>query len=379
MSALRHVLIASEPGKDGVFVVVRDLVRHLHRAHPGIVVDLAWSSCRQRGGADALAAEVRAHGGQTLDLRVANAPEPGDLSALARLCAFARRRQPQIVHAHSSKAGALCRVRAAFPDWPPIVYTPNAYYGMARRGGARERFYNALESLFGHVGITACCSEDECEFAREILRLDPGRLVVIENGIDVALHAPADAAEKRLLRAELGLPVESRLLVTIGRDSPQKNYGPLYAALSRVRDGEFCFAHAGEGSTRLRDGLAEPARARCHAFEYLDAPHRLLRAADGFILTSRYEGLSLSVLGALACGTPTILSDVPGMRTLRTLGFRWTHWIAESAGEADIACAITEWLETASVEIPAQRALACECFDQARQFEKLVALYRSLV
>jgi glycosyltransferase involved in cell wall biosynthesis len=378
MSALRHVLIVSEPGKDGVFVVVRDLIRHLHRAHPEIVVDLAWSSRRQRGGADALAVEVRAHGGQTLDLRVANAPEPGDPFAFARLCAFARRRRPQIVHAHSSKAGALCRIRAAFPGWPPIVYTPNAYYGMARRGGMRERFYNALESLFGHVGITACCSADECAFARETLRLDPGRLVIIENGIDVALHAPADAVEKRALRAELGLPAEGRLLATIGRDSPQKNYGPLYAALGRVR-GEFCFAHAGEGSARLRDALAETARARCHAFEYLDAPHRLLRAADGFILASHYEGLSLSVLGALACGLPTILSDAPGMRTLREIGFRWTRWLPERADELAIADAISAWLVEDSPPPADQRALACERFDQTTQCEKVVALYRSLV
>jgi glycosyltransferase involved in cell wall biosynthesis len=378
MSALRHVLIVSEPGKDGVFVVVRDLIRHLHRAHPEIVVDLAWSSRRQRGGADALAAEVRAHGGQTLDLRVANAPEPGDFGAFARLCAFVRRRRPQAIHAHSSKAGALCRIRAAFPDWPPIVYTPNAYYGMARRGGMRERFYNALESLFGHVGITACCSADECAFARETLRLDPGRLVVIENGIDVALNAPADAGEKGALRAELGLPAEGRVLATIGRDSPQKNYRPLYAALSRMR-GEFCFAHAGEGSARLRDGLSEPARARCHAFEYLDAPHRLLRAADGFILASRYEGLSLSVLGALACGLPTILSDAPGMRTLREIGFRWTRWLPERADEFAIADAISAWLVEDSPPPADQRALACERFDQTAQCEKVVTLYRSLV
>lgn len=379
MKALRHVLIVSEPGKDGVFAVVRDLVRHLHHAHPEIVVDLAWSSRRQRGGADALAAEVRAHGGETLDLHVANAPEPGDIGALARLCAFVSRRRPQLVHAHSSKAGALCRMRAAFAHWPPIVYTPNAYYGMARRGGMRERFYNALESLFGHVGITACCSADECAFARETLRLDPGRLVVIENGIDVAIHAPADAGEKRALRAELGLPGGERILVTIGRDSPQKNYGPLYAALDRLRGGKFCFAHAGEGSTRLRDGLAEPARARCHAFEYLDAPHRLLRAADGFILTSRYEGLSLSVLGALACGLSTILSDAPGMRTLRAIGFRWTRWLPDPADEDAIADAIASWLEEDSRPPDAQRALACERFDQTVQSEKVVALYRSLV
>jgi glycosyltransferase involved in cell wall biosynthesis len=377
MTPLRHVLIASEPGKDGVFAVVRDLVRHLHRAHPEIVVDLAWSSRRQRGEADVLAGEVRAHGGEALDMRVANAPEPGDVVAFARLCGFIHRRCPQILHAHSSKAGALCRLRAVLPDCPPTIYTPHAYYGMARSGGAREAFYDAIEAAFGNVGITACCSTDERDFAVERLQLDPARLVVIENGVDMALHTPARAEEKAALRAELGIPPGDRLLVTIGRDTAQKNYAPVYAVLDRLPG--FRFAHAGEGSTRLRERLGADARERCHAFEHLDAPSRLLRAADGFILASRYEGLSLSVLGALACGTPTILSDVPGMRTLRTLGFRWTHWIAEPAGEADIARAIAEWLETAPVEIPAQRALAGECFDQARQFEKLVALYRSLV
>ncbi len=383
MSELRRVLVASEPGKDGVFVVVRNLVRHLHRVHPGLTVDLAWSSRREFGEAAALAEEVRARGGEAVDLRVSNAPEPEDLGAARKILSLVRRRRPQVVHAHSSKAGALCRGLALLPGFPPVVYTPHAYYGVARRGGKKELFYNAIEAVLGHVGITACCSTDEYAFARDVLKIPSARLATIPNGVDTARFAPVDSAGKRELRAELGIPPDGRLLVSVGRHTPQKNYAPLYEALARALPAhpEMRFAHAGEGSVELAAGLPARARSRATAFPYLEAPQKLLRAADGFILTSRYEGLSLSMLEALSCGLPAILTDVPGLKVIRGLGFRWTHWLPRPDEAPDFPASIeqgiAEWLAGEPGPIEAQRALVRERFDQSVNFEKMVALYRS--
>lgn len=383
MNSLRRILIALEPGKDGVFAVVRDFVRYLHFEHPEIEVDLAYSSRRQLGGADVLAGEVRRHGGEAIDLAVSNAPEPGDFLAAAKLRSLIRRRKPQLVHGHSSKAGALCRLLALEPGFPPMVYTPHAYYGAGCAGGGKEAVYNAIERFLGRVGITACCSADEAAFARDVLHLDPKRVVVINNGIDTNIFAPASAGEKLSLRERLGIPPDGRLLVTIGRDSAQKNYGPLYATLNGLftAGASFRFAHAGEGSIERREGLSAAARERAHAFRHLETPQDLMRAADGFILPSLYEGLSLSMLEALSCGVRLILTDAPGLRNIQGMGFDSIRWLPapQVLKVSDVESALRDW-EVGNVTVDLrQRERAIEHFDQRRQFEKLIDLYRSLV
>jgi glycosyltransferase involved in cell wall biosynthesis len=383
MSDLRRLLIVSEPGKDGVFVVVSDLIRHLHSCHSEITVDLAYSTRRELGGATELAREVREHGGEAIDLHISNSPEPADIPAARAILSLVRRRRPQVIHAHSSKAGALCRMLGMLPGFPPVVYTPHAYYGVARKGGAREMIFNAIEAVCGRVGITACCSSDERRFAADVLKIPPSRLVTIFNGVNVGKFFPADEAEKQALRAELGIPPDGRLLVTVGRDTPQKNYTPLYAALGRILAScpEMRFAHAGEGSVERVAALPEAARQRAHPFNYLAAPQKLMRAADGFILPSLYEGFSLSMIEALSCGTPTILSDAPGLQAIRELGFRWTIWLPAPGDNEEFVDAvkkgIADWLAGEAGPIAAQRALTCERLNQTNELEKMVELYRS--
>ncbi|HVE15659.1 MAG TPA: hypothetical protein VNB29_02940, partial [Chthoniobacterales bacterium] len=65
---MSHILMVSEPGCYGVFVYVRNLVRHLWRHHPDLVIDLAYSSRRDGKDLAPFVAEIEAHGGETLDL-----------------------------------------------------------------------------------------------------------------------------------------------------------------------------------------------------------------------------------------------------------------------------------------------------------------------
>jgi glycosyltransferase involved in cell wall biosynthesis len=377
---MKRVLLFSEPGRDGVFVFVRSLANFLHAHHPEIGVDLAYSSKRSVDALNDLVRSVEARGGRAIDLRIGNAPAPADAAATRKLLSLVRERCPDIVHAHSSKAGALARLCRMLPSFPPVLYTPHAYYGMPRLGGAKEHFYNLLEMLLGQAGITHNCSEDERDFARDVLRLDPQTLFVVHHGIDTKLYSPATPAEKARLREAIGIPVEGKLLVTIGRDAAQKNYAPLYSALREVLPGaNWYFGHAGAGSVELRENLPSPARDRVFAFTHLEDTSTLLRAADGFILTSRYEGLSLSMLHALSCGLEMILTNVPGMQLLRPLGFSSVRWLSNRDSVPEITSTLQDWARGTFIGAPEQRALAIELFTENTQFEKLVTLYRQTV
>ena len=377
------LLLVSEPCKDGVFDIVRELVRHLHRTHPEVTVDLAYSSHRSGSALPGLLSEIERHGGSTIDLHVGNAPCLRDLAALKRLISFTHERKHHLVHALSSKAGAIVRtarlLSALFP-FPRTLYQPQSFFGMARRGGIREKVFNAIESVLGRVGLTICCSRDEYDFATTVLGISPQRLRHIDNGIDTDRFIPADPYSKTRARASLNLPSEGKLLVTIGRDSDQKNYGTLYQALQEILpDASWFFAHAGEGSAMLRAMLPERARARCYSYLYLADVLPLLHAADGFIMTSRYEGLSLAMLMALSCGLPAFLPDAPGFRFLKDRGFTEVERLSDpndrDAFQADLVKKLTLWGSGKPRLHPEQHVRICRMFSQSLQFEKVIELY----
>ena len=384
--ALTRVLQISEPGKDGVFDIVRALIVWLHDTHPEITVDLAYSS--RRGGASlpALVERVRARGGEAVDLGIGNAPELRDIAACREIIGLVHRHRPEVVHAHSSKAGGLARILSlAAPGFPPVVYMPHAYYGMGGRKAAAVVLFNAAERVLGRIGTTINCSPDERDFAIHTLRLPVEKLVVINNGIDLQRFHPATPEEKAAARAEFNLPAAGPILLTVGRDNPQKNYAPLYRAMESVLSdpGATCtFVHAGAGAEQLGYRLSPAARRRFHAFTHVDAIERLLRAADAFILTSRYEGLALSVLQALGSDLRLFLTRVPGNRCLDAIGFSDIGWIEQDPDEGvqanRIIAALGPWPTQPRPPGPAQLELTRREFNAQLQYEKIRRFYVSV-
>jgi glycosyltransferase involved in cell wall biosynthesis len=381
---LRRILLVSEPGISGVFLIVRQLIHFLHRVHPEISVDLAYSSRRTWPDFPALVDAVRSHGGEAIDLRVGSRPEPRDAQAMLQLRRLVRRRSPQLVHAHSSKAGGLCRLLAWLPGFPPVLYTPHAYYGLARHGGAKEMFYNRMESFLGRSGLTQVLADDERRFARETLHLPARSLVLINTGIPADQFVPADDAQKAAARDKLGIPREGKLLVTTGRDCAQKNYAPLYAALNHFMAGQpaFFFAHAGEGAVKRREAMDAARRARCFCFDHLADVRDLLWAADGFIMTSLYEGLSISMLEAFSCGLPLLLTEAPGFSRMRSCGGNIV-WLPDpnhcADFEAEVLKALRVWSGRPTIPSWEQHEFTLRNFNTPVQFGKVFRAYQWLL
>lgn len=381
---LRRILLVSEPGVYGVFLIVRQLIRFLHQNHPEVSVDWAFSSWRSSPETFALADEIRARGGEAIDLRVRNNPSPRDVTALLQLLRLVRRRSPQVVHAHSSKAGGLCRLLSVLPGFPPVLYTPHAFYGLSRKGGIKEKFYNTLESILGRLGMTQVVVGDERRFALETLRLPTHSLVLINTGIYADQFVPADAAQKKAAREKLGIPRDGKLMVTTGRDGRQKNYTPLYAALNRFLAGHptFLFAHAGAGAVQRRAAMDAACRDRCFCYDYMADVRDLLWAADGFILTSLYEAPSLSMLEAFSCGLPIVLPDAPGFSRLRALGWDIV-WMPDPNRsdnfEAAVLKALEVWSVRGAVSTLDQHEFVRRNFNTPVQFSKVFRVYEWLV
>lgn len=390
------VLLVSEPGVDGVFRYVEALAHFLLGAGRGgssrnVRVHLAYSTVRGGPALDRLVERVRAGGGSTLDLRVGNAPGPADVAAFYRLRRLARAVRPDVIHAHSSKAGALARALAWTGVRARYFYTPHAYYRMHDDApGARGRVFQAVERVLARVSHTIHISPSEADYARRELRVPAARQSVVPNGVDCrTFHPPADRVETLAGRARLGLPDDDLpLLGTVARFSSQKDPVTLYRAvlLALERTPGWRFVHLGQGELEGEvDALlaAAPAAVRARVFRRstLASPAEFYRVLDGFVLPSRYEGLSLAALEAAASGLPLLLSRCPGNVDLETYGLNRLRW-CPPGDPAALAEQIAGWLdETRRGLVPDlppcnHRDVALARFDQAVGHREVLARYR---
>ena len=132
------------------------------------------------------------------------------------------------------------------------------------------------------------------------------KLAIIPNGVDPIKYSPGVSCIKSQIQAK-------RLFVYVGRIATEKNVEALLKAWKQVEMGKQSkLLIVGDGP--LKPSL-EPFYDREHGIYWLgfvaDEQKRIdiLRAADVFILPSLVEGLSLSLLEAMACGVACIATD----------------------------------------------------------------------
>ena len=375
-----QILLVTEPGVDGVFRHVEALASFLLGRGHG--VHLAYSDVRGSDRLTQLVAKVSAEGGRTLNLAVSNAPGPGDLAAVMKLRRLVQEARPDVIHAHSSKAGALARALAFLGIRQPVFYTPHAYYGLSGKGGMKAVVFNAVEAVLGRIGTTINLSEGEQAFARSTLKISQPKLRLIANPVDCARFQPADELRRQEIRAALGVPADAKLLGSVGRLAFQKDPLTLYRAFAKAAQSrpELWLYHLGDGELSAECGaLAEQLgiRSRIIRQTYLSEPLSFYQALDGMILTSRYEGLSFAVLEALACDLPVILSQVPGNNDFTQMGL--SHcWSAGKEDAEGFAGVIEEWAKDHERARPSNhRQIAESRFSQAACFGALEREYES--
>jgi glycosyltransferase involved in cell wall biosynthesis len=215
------------------------------------------------------------------------------------------------------------------------------------------------------------------------------KFVVIPNGITLPdfgqEHAESRNAERQRLFDQLQLPAASRLIGAVGRLWPQKRYKDLIWAadlLKVIRDDTYLLI-VGEGPERdrlrrFRDDVGIQDRVRFLGHRS-DVPS-LLRQLDCFWLGSGYEGLSNSLMEAMATGVPVVATNIPGNRDLIEQGVsgilvpvgdraafaRWTNTLLEERGLAE------------RIGLAARQRMGAD-FSVERMVERYADLYRRTI
>lgn len=243
---------------------------------------------------------------------------PADLASVRRFAAIARRVRPDLIHAHSSKAGAVARLARLAGAGAPVLYTPHGYaFAGFFEHELERRAYREVERSLAPLSsrVVAVC-DAEARLARAVG--SARRIRVVHNGIDAPPAGPPDA---RLIELKRDGPV----IAALTQLRPGKGVETLIDALARVLDRHPTARIAIAGDGPEREVLSKRARAAgvAGAITFLGEhpdPIAVLRGADIFLLTSWAESFPYVILEAMAVGLPIVSSDVGGVPEALTDG-----------------------------------------------------------
>lgn len=243
------------------------------------------------------------------EIPMARVPNPRAVNALA---GWARRDAVDILHLHSAKAGYLGRL-AARKAGLPAVYTPHAFPFQRTTDPLRPLYRYFERKLAKATAKIICVSDGERE---EALRagLPEEKLVVIPNGVDLAMWTPSSPAERLAARRALGIADHELVIGAMARLVPQKGIDLLVQAAEDLLP-DFPTARImiwGDGP--LRKSLLELSRRLAlPGIQFMGEtrdPACAYAAMDVFCNPARWEGCPYAVLEAMACGLPVVASDI---------------------------------------------------------------------
>lgn len=256
---------------------------------------------------------------KVIALPMLRAVGPQDLTSWRALARVIREEGPfDIIHGHSSKAGALTRLRLPGPHVPRI-YTPHAFRTMDPTLSSKGRLvFGAIESFLGRffTDRVICVSQNEYDHARK-LGIPAGKLAVVVNGVGTMPEG------RRLeIRAQLGLPQDALVFGFIGRLSAQKAPERLVAAFATIArtvpEARLLVIGSGELEGEVRNQISAAGLVDRVVINAELPGTEALQAMDVLVMTSRYEAMSYVMLEAAAAGLPLILTDVGGTSNVLT-------------------------------------------------------------
>lgn len=277
------------------------VVEHVRRAAPGVESTVV---ALNRGGPSleaAAAAGARCHvlgkGGSRL-------------AGVSRLTALLREQRTDVINGHNPTGALYGTLAGRLAGVPALVRTEHSIH----YPGRGSRFYRPVELLLTALTDRVICV---CEASRAShaprFPWASGRFVTVANGISELAQAP----DREAARAALGLSADARVALTVGSLTPQKAQDVLlraFAMTAREVPGAVLLI-AGEGRLESELRALHGSLGLGDRVRFL-GPRRdveaLMAACDVFVLSSRREGLSITLLEAMRAGRACVATGVGG-------------------------------------------------------------------
>ena len=287
-------------------------------AEKGYEVDLLYG--KTNGADDALMRKAKGNGVNFIEeSSLLRDIHPGaDLKALFNIFLILRKGKYDVLHAHTSKAGLICRIAGKLAGIRNIVYTPHGhvFYGYFNRG--MTRVIVLVETLLAFItnkiiGLTS----SECEEWISFGVGEKGQYESVASGVDFD-YLDSLVVDVSSMRGRLKIPKDKILIGSVGRFVEVKGYKFfIEAAIEQLKKRDnvvFILVGSGELKEKYVRMISEAKVSnRFFIIPWQDNPAGIINAMDIFVLSSINEGMGRVLVEAMYFEKPVIASCVGGV------------------------------------------------------------------
>lgn len=248
-----------------------------------------------------------------------------DIKSFIKICKYIKMYKPDIIHAHSSKAGVLGRF-AAYINKIPCIYTAHGWSFGMNISKLKKKFYASIErycAKFTYKIINISEYEQKLALSYKIAPLE--KLPIIYNGIDINRYETTAINKIEVLR-ELNIPEDSFIIGMVARLTKAKSPETFIkvAKIVSVKIPNSYFILVGDGELRqqveeqiVNNNLQDKFLITGWTYEV----EKYISLFDIALLTSKWEGFGLAITEYLAAGVPVIASNVGGITNIILDGY----------------------------------------------------------
>jgi len=282
------------------------------------------------------------------------------------------------VHCHTPMAGALARLAANATRTKPVLYTAHGFHFYKGCPLKNKLIYQTAETFLARYTDAQITINREDFAAAQKFPLRGKAYYVPGIGVDVKKISSVQV-DRAAKRKELGIPEDAFVFVSVGELNENKNHRTVIQAFAKTDMTNSYYLICGEGKLKqehlkLAEELGVSDRVRFLGFR--TDVSEILRACDCFVFPSFREGLSVSLMEAMAAGLPCIASRIRGNVDL----LPDSRYLFESSDEAALCQLMCDVVDGVQVgQECARNKKTLEQYDVRNVSEQMKKIYMELL
>lgn len=299
-----------------------------------------------------------------------------NLNAYNKLRTLMRNKKYAFIHCQTPVAGVVARV-AAWKTHTPNIYMAHGFHFYKGASFVNWIFFYPIEKvLSGLTDVLIVINQEDYNISRK--KLYPKRLYYLPGvGIETSLYQNKQKINSNISRAQIGIPENVPLLLSVGELSKRKNHEVLIKAIADIPNVHLMIAGTGALEEHLKlivkcEGVVE----RVHFLGFRKDIRDIYPLADIYCHPAHQEGLSVAIMEAMASGLPIVCSDIRGNNDLVTNG-KGGVLVLQNTPQYYVR-AISELIENKSVcyQMTSFNLKRIKLFDSSKVNQEMEKIYR---
>lgn len=243
-----------------------------------------------------------------------------NIKAFKQLINLMRKEKFDIVHCNTPVGGVYGRVAAKICGIKKVIYQAHGFHFYKGASKLNWLVYYPIEKILAHLtDALITINFEDYNISKKFKLRNRGKSYYVPGvGFDIEANKKINASNTKI-REKLGLSIDDIVCISAGELNNNKNNIIILEALNMLKNSKIHYLLCGVGNLKeklFQYSLENNLEKNVHFLGYRDDVKELLKVSDIFIMPSFREGLSRSIMEAMASGLPCVVSNIRGNRDL---------------------------------------------------------------